>query len=173
MPDLIVSDVMMPGLSGYDVCQQLKADPATSHVPVVLLTARSAPEAKLEGLETGADAFLAKPFNPHELRAQARNLLALRHRLRARLQPPELRAPELLERPPAGPLAPAPGAADALAQHAAAVASLPSLDQEFLRRLNASILRHLADEGFGVDQLGADIGMGRTQVHRKLKALTG
>lgn len=93
-----------------------------------------------------------------------------------RLQPPALLAPELLAGPPAvlaGPLGPAPAAADALAQHAAAVAALPSLDQEFLRRLNESILRHLADEELSVDQLGADIGMGRTQVHRKLKALTG
>ena len=64
-------------------------------------------------------------------------------------------------------------APDPLAAHAAAVADLPSLDQEFLRRVNDSVLRHLADEAFGVDQLGADIGMSRTQIHRKLKALTG
>ena len=78
VPDLIVSDVMMPGLSGYQVCQQLKTDVATSHIPIVLLTAKSGSGAKLEGLETGADAFLAKPFDPRALRAQVRNLLALR-----------------------------------------------------------------------------------------------
>ncbi|HEX8657776.1 MAG TPA: two-component regulator propeller domain-containing protein [Hymenobacter sp.] len=160
VPDLIVSDVMMPNLSGYQVCQQLKAHPATSHVPVVLLTAKSDPEAKLEGLETGADCFLAKPFSPRELRAQVRNLLALRHRLQARLAPP-------------APLAAPAALPDAQAAHAAAVAGLPTLDQEFLRRVNESILRHLGDETFGVDELGADIGMGRTQIHRKLKALTG
>ena len=87
VPDLIVSDVMMPGLNGYQVCQQLKTDLATSHIPVVLLTARSGAEAKLEGLETGADAFLAKPFDPRALRAQVRNLLALRQRVQARLEP--------------------------------------------------------------------------------------
>ena len=159
VPDLIISDVMMPGLSGYEVCQQLKADPATSHIPVVLLTAKSEPDARLEGLETGADCFLAKPFNPQELRVQVRNLLALRHRLQARLAPP----------PQAGTAAPP----DPLASHLAAVAGLPTLDQEFLRRVSESVLRNLADEEFGVDQLGADIGMSRTQIHRKLKALTG
>ena len=178
VPDLVVCDVMMPGQNGYEVCRQLKSDPATSHVPVVLLTARSDPNAKLEGLETGADGFLAKPFNPRELRAQVRNLLALRHRLRAHLAPAALAAGWPDARFPTAPLPASPSlhlpaAPDPLAAHAAAVAGLPSLDQEFLRRVNESILRHLADEDFGVDQLGADIGMGRTQVHRKLKALTG
>jgi len=162
VPDLIISDVMLPGLNGYRVCQQLKADPATSHVPVVLLTAKSGPDAKLEGLETGADCFLAKPFDPRELRAQVRNLLALRHRLRAHLVPDPGAAGAVAAAPP-----------DPLASHVAAVAGLPSLDQEFLRRVNESVLRNLADEAFGVDQLGADIGMSRTQIHRKLKALTG
>ena len=174
VPDLVVSDVMMPGLNGYEVCAQLKSNPATSHVPVVLLTAKSDAEAKLEGLETGADAFLAKPFNPRELRAQVRNLLALRQRLQARFTS----APALVldgGLPLKTSTAPAPRAAapDPQAAHAAAVAGLPSLDQEFLRRVNESILAHLADESFGVDQLGAHIGMSRTQVHRKLKALTG
>nr|MDQ2769926.1 response regulator [Bacteroidota bacterium] len=233
VPDLVVTDLMMPGLNGYEVCAALKTDPATSHVPVVLLTARSGDEAKLEGLETGADAFLAKPFNPRELRAQVRNLLALRQRLHARLQ--LLRAPEsILEgaaathfgperaaavdfttiaavpavapnavpeealaaaeakavaeaaaesgaaelaeppaasgRAPASPAVVPPAPADT---HAAAVAGLPSLDQEFLRRIDEAVLHHLGDEAFGVDELGSAIGMSRTQVHRKLKALTG
>ena len=222
VPDLVVSDLMMPGLNGYEVCAALKTDPATSHVPVVLLTARSGDEAKLEGLETGADAFLAKPFNPRELRAQVRNLLALRQRLHAHLQ--LLRAPESLSEvtsysepnraeaadsttiaavpavapdamlEEALPAAEAKAAAEfaeptiasgsALAPpavgppaspdgHAAAVASLPSLDQEFLRRIDEAVLHHLGDEAFGVDELGSAIGMSRTQVHRKLKALTG
>jgi len=172
VPDLVVTDLMMPGLDGYQVCQQLKTDPATSHIPVVLLTAKSGPDAKLEGLETGADSFLAKPFNPRELRAQVRNLLALRQRVRERfaastapLGPPAESAEMVMH-----PAVPAP---DPLVAHAAAVAELPSLDQEFLRRVQDSVLRHLPDEGFGVDELGADIGMSRTQVHRKLKALTG
>ena len=98
--------------------------------------------------------------------------LALRARLRHRLAPPEPATAGLPEafspsaRLPASPDSPQ-------AAHAAAVASLPSLDQEFLRRVNESILRHLADEAFGVDQPGAAIGTGRTQVHRKLKVRPG
>lgn len=164
VPDLVVSDVMMPGLDGYHVCTQLKADIATSHIPVVLLTAKSSPGAKLEGLETGADSFLAKPFNPRELRAQVRNLLALRRQVQVHFAPVSLAVAPA----PLASLAPAQAAA-----HTAAVAGLLSLDQDFLRRVSESMLRHLADEAFGVDELGADIGMSRTQIHRKLKALTG
>ena len=171
VPDLVVSDVMMPGLSGYEVCAQLKTNPATSHIPVVLLTAKSSATAKLEGLETGADAFLAKPFNPRELRAQVHNLLALRRHMQARLllETPAATAAEVVS---TGSSATALADFDPQAAHAAAVAGLPSLDQEFLRRVSESVLRHLADEAFGVDELGADIGLSRTQVHRKLKALT-
>ncbi|MDO7854307.1 hybrid sensor histidine kinase/response regulator transcription factor [Hymenobacter convexus] len=171
VPDLVLSDVMMPGLDGYQACQQLKTDPATSHIPVVLLTAKSSPDAKLEGLETGADSFLAKPFSPRELQAQVRNLLALRRRVQARFAA-ELaaQANAAADRSEEAPATPAP---DPLAAHLAAVAGRPSLDQEFLRRISEAVLRHLADETFGVDQLGNDIGMSRTQVHRKLKALTG
>ena len=183
VPDLVVSDVMMPGLNGYEVCARLKTDPATSHVPVVLLTARSGDEDKLEGLETGADAFLAKPFNPRELRAQVRNLLGLRQRLYARLLQ-SLGPDDYGETSPAT-ITEAPLVAtkkltaltaalpDPQATHAAAVANLPSLDQEFLRRIEEAVLGHLGDEAFGVDELSSAIGMSRTQVHRKLKALTG
>ncbi|GAA4347420.1 hybrid sensor histidine kinase/response regulator transcription factor [Hymenobacter saemangeumensis] len=193
VPDLVVSDVMMPGLNGYELCQQLKTDPATSHIPVVLLTAKSGPDARLEGLETGADSFLPKPFNPRELRAQVRNLLSLRSSIQARFNPVPAAKPAAPAVPeaPAGAeddaLTPVPGGSaaavggerppsllvDPLAAHEAAVAALPSLDQEFLRRVNESVLRHLDDEEFGVDQLGSDVAMSRTQVHRKLKALTG
>nr|WP_233454891.1 hybrid sensor histidine kinase/response regulator transcription factor [Hymenobacter negativus] len=165
VPDLVVSDVMMPGLDGYQVCAQLKADVATSHIPVVLLTAKSGPDAKLEGLETGADSFLAKPFNPRELRAQVRNLLALRRQVQAHFAAV---APAMPITAPLASLEPEQAAA-----HAAAAAGQLSLDQDFLRRVSESMLRHLADESFGVDELGADIGLSRTQVHRKLKALTG
>lgn len=165
VPDLVVSDVMMPGLDGYQVCAQLKADVATSHIPVVLLTAKSGPDAKLEGLETGADSFLAKPFNPRELRVQVRNLLALRRQVQAHF------APVLSVAPAAAPLARLETVQ--AAAHTAAAAGQLSLDQDFLRRVSESMLRHLADESFGVDELGADIGLSRTQLHRKLKALTG
>ncbi|MDO7877209.1 two-component regulator propeller domain-containing protein [Hymenobacter sp. ASUV-10] len=171
VPDLVVSDVMMPGLDGYQVCAQLKADPATSHIPVVLLTAKSGPDARLEGLETGADSFLAKPFAPRELRAQVRNLLTLRQQVRARVE--TALQPALPVEEPLTAAEPAPAVPDPLAAHVAAVAALPSADQKFLNRLNELILQHLDDEEFGVDQLGQEIGLSRTQLHRKLKAITG
>ena len=180
VPDLVVSDVMMPGLDGYQLCARLKLDPTTSHIPVVLLTAKSGPDAKLEGLETGADSFLAKPFNPRELRAQVRNLLVLRQRMQARFSNPLVAgdAPAqdgLLQNAlPADSEAALPALApDPLEAHAAAVAGLPSLDQKFLQRLSDSVLRHLDNEEFDVEQLVEEMHMSRAQFYRKLKALTG
>ncbi|UOQ99424.1 ATP-binding protein [Hymenobacter sp. 5317J-9] len=172
VPDLVVSDVMMPGLGGHQVCAALKADPATSHIPVVLLTARSSADDRLLGLETGANAYMPKPFRPRELRAQVRSLLQLSQQSRARFA--ELAAAVPAVNTPAD----APGVLTAplpnqLAVHAAAVSGLPSLDQAFLAKFDAAVLAHLGDEFYGVDQLGQELGLSRTQLHRKLKALTG
>ncbi|HEX8425209.1 hybrid sensor histidine kinase/response regulator transcription factor [Hymenobacter sp.] len=181
VPDLILSDVMMPpGPDGYQVCEQLKTDPATSHIPVVLLTARADPRDKLQGLEIGADAYLAKPFNPRELRAQVRNLLALRRRLQSRfaLQPAVMAAPSPPAAPDDAPLVAANVTAASallspLEQHAAAVAALPSLDQAFLRRVEQAVESHLDDGDFSVEALSQEVALSRAQLHRKLKALTG
>ena len=176
VPDLILSDVMMPGLSGYEVCAALKADAATSHIPVVLLTARSAADDRLLGLETGAQAYLPKPFRPRELRAQVQSLLQVSQQNRARfvLAAPALPPddePELLTIAVGVPLTtPVP---NQLAAHQAAVAALPSLDKAFLEKFEAAVLAHLGDEAYGVDQLGQELNLSRTQLHRKLKALTG
>ena len=171
VPDLIISDVMMPGLSGYEVCAELKDDPATSHIPVVLLTARSAPDDRLHGLETGAQAYVPKPFRPRELQAQVRSLLHLSQQSRARFAALAPQPESVLTTAAPSPLvAPLP---NHLATHQAAVAALPSLDQAFLEKFDATILAHLGDESYGVDQLGSDLGLSRTQLHRKLKALTG
>ncbi|WP_022824295.1 hybrid sensor histidine kinase/response regulator transcription factor [Hymenobacter norwichensis] len=176
VPDLVLSDVMMPpGPDGYQVCEQLKTDPATSHIPVVLLTARADPHDKLQGLETGADSYLAKPFNPRELRAQVRNLLALRRRLQSRfavsgavapVATPTAAAPQSMAVVPSLLLSP-------LEQHAAAVAALPSLDQAFLRRVEQAVESHLDDGEFSVETLSQEVALSRAQLHRKLKALTG
>ena len=180
VPDLILSDVMMPGPSGYEVCATLKADAATSHIPVVLLTARSAADDRLLGLETGAQAYLPKPFRPRELRAQVQSLLQLSQQNRARFAalPAPARRPEADDYEP-GLLADAPAATlttllpNQLAAHQAAVAALPSLDKAFLSNFEAAVLAHLGDEAYGVDQLGQELNLSRTQLHRKLKALTG
>ncbi len=158
VPDLVVSDVMMPGLSGYEVCARLRADPLTSHIPLVLLTARSGDDDRLHGLETGAQAYLPKPFRPRELQAQVRSLLTLSQQSRARFRADAQAALSLS----------VPDSASA-----PAAAALPALDRAFLARVDAAVLAHLGDEACGVDQLSEHLNLSRTQLHRKLKALTG
>ena len=149
LPDLVLTDLMMPRLNGYSVCQQLKQDERTSHIPVVMLTARADLPSRLQGLATGADAYLTKPFQRDELLAQLRNLVAGRRQLQAAYRRHALAAPP----------APAPGP--------------PTLDEAFLARVRAAVDDALADEALDVEALASALALSRTQLHRKLKALTG
>ncbi|WP_170061790.1 two-component regulator propeller domain-containing protein [Hymenobacter chitinivorans] len=156
VPSLVVSDVMMPpSFDGFELCRQLKTAVSTSHIPVVLLTARATATDRIEGLETGADAYLTKPFAPRELRAQVRNLLALRRRVSQELAEPEPSAPESFR------------------SYAAAVAALPSLDQTFLTKVEEAVEQNLDNGEFSVEMLSEAVALSRAQLHRKLKALTG
>jgi signal transduction histidine kinase/DNA-binding response OmpR family regulator/ligand-binding sensor domain-containing protein len=146
IPDLVISDVMMPEMDGYELCQKLRSDPKTSHIPVILLTARATDKDKMEGLETGADDYLIKPFNPEELKVRVRNLIRLRQQMREKF------SSEMLLRP--------------------TEVVVPSAQKIFLERITEIIEEHLDDENFGVEILGGEIGMSRAQIHRKLKALT-
>jgi len=146
IPDLIVSDVMMPKMDGYELCQTLKLDEKTSHVPIILLTAKAGQESKIEGLETGADAYLVKPFDAKELLVRVKNLIEQRRKLRERYEK------DLLVKP--------------------AVEHINSMEEQFLSRLVGVIEAHLADEAFSVEELGKEAGMSRSQIHRKLHALT-
>lgn len=145
MPDLIVSDVMMPRKNGYEVCAALKGDVHTSHIPVILLTAKAEQEEKLQGLRTGADDYLGKPFDAEALRVRIHNLIQLRALLRQRFAAAVELKPEEV--------------------------TVNSIDQEFLEKALAVVESHLDDEQFSVDVLAREIGMSRPQLNRKLRAL--
>ena len=145
VPDLVITDLMMPKLDGYQVCQALKQDERTSHIPIVMLTAKADLDSRIEGLQTGADSYLAKPFHQRELLALVANLITSRRQLRERFSPDNL--------------------------WPTTDSSLPSMEHAFLDRVRAAIQERLDDESFSVDQLSDDVGLSRTQLHRKLKAL--
>ena len=158
VPDLVVSDVMMPTMDGVELTAALKADARTSHVPVLLLTARADAEGRVAGFEAGADGYLAKPFDPEALRAQAAALVAERRRLRDWFSAH------------AGDGASVDGSA---LEVAAPEPALAPLDREFVRRVDAQIAARLGDGGFGATQLAADLDLSERQLRRKLKAITG
>lgn len=146
IPDLIVSDVMMPEMDGYTLCRRLKQSEATSHIPVVLLTAKSSEDSKLEGLETGADDYLTKPFSPKELLTRIRNLIEQRHRLRERYS--------------------------RMIRVESSFKPATSTDDAFLQRATTAVEKHLANEAYQVDDLAKDIHLSRKQLYRKLLSLT-
>ncbi|MGI4832333.1 MAG: ATP-binding protein [Janthinobacterium lividum] len=145
LPDLVLTDAMMPRLDGYGVCRALKQDERTSHIPIVLLTAKVDLPSKLQGLDIGADAYLTKPFLRTELLAQLRNLVQGRRQLQ-----------DAYRRGVASPPPPGP----------------PSMEQAFLAKVQQRVERFLADETLNVETLSRELGLSRTQLHRKLKALT-
>lgn len=147
VPKLIVCDVMMPVMDGLEFTRQLKEDIATSHIPVVLLTARSLPEQREKGYETGADSYLTKPFSGQVLLSRIDNLLRSRTLLRSLFSGDKAEAAEE-ER-------------------------LCSQDKTFVTRLREIIQQHLTDSDFSVERLGEEIGLSRVQLYRKVKVLTG
>jgi signal transduction histidine kinase/ligand-binding sensor domain-containing protein/DNA-binding response OmpR family regulator len=149
IPDLVLSDVMMPVMDGLELCRALKADALTNHVPVILLTAKAESSSRLEGLETGADDYVAKPFDVSELRIRIRNLIAQRRLLAERYNKLEVARPGRAANP------------------------VPSADDRFLTRAREVIAANLDDPEFRVEALCREIGMSRTQLHRKLKAVAG
>lgn len=153
VPDIVVSDVMMPRMDGLELCRTLKNDLRTSHIPVVLLTAKADMASKLEGLEQGADAYLAKPFHREELQLRVRKLLEGRHLM----QQHYLSAAGLTD--------------GAVIQKD--IPSLSGFEDAFVKKIRAAVEEHLDDPQFDVDKLCRGIAMSHSQVHRKLTALTG
>lgn len=147
IPDLILSDVMMPEKDGYEVCDTLKQDERTSHIPIILLTAKADADSRIAGLKRGADAYLAKPFHPEELLVRLAKLLEIRRRLQERYRQ--------LDALPSSP-------DERLVQ-----------EDAFITKLQAAVLERLDDEQFGIAELCRIAGMSRSQLHLKLKALTG
>ncbi len=146
VPDLVITDLMMPEMDGIALCRLLKQETATSHIPVIMLTAKAEREDKLEGLGTGADDYLVKPFDALELKTRINNLIAQRRLLRSRFAGGTVFKPS-------------------------EVAVTP-VDEAFLQRVMSTIEDNLDEEQFSVVELGQAVGMSRSQLHRKLKALT-
>lgn len=147
MPDLILSDVMMPGKDGFEVLDDLKNDTLTSHIPVVMLTAKADVESRLSGLRRGADDYIAKPFNSEELRIRLQNALLSRERFAERYaEGPPVEISEDVEL---------------------------QLEDAFLIRVREVLDAHLEDNTFGVQDFCRELGTSRTQLHNKMKALTG
>lgn len=147
LPDLVITDLMMPGMDGYEVCQHIKEQELTSHIPVLMLTAKSATDSRTKGWEAGADAYLSKPFEPAELLALAEGLINNRKQLLERYLREEAWKP--------------------------AVGNLPPLELHFIEKVRKVIEEQLSNELFGIDMLCDRIALSRAQLHRKLKSTTG
>lgn len=154
VPDLILSDVMMPEKDGFEVCDTLKNDERTSHIPIVLLTAKADVESRIAGLRRGADAYLAKPFHPVELLVTIEKLLENRRRLQARYSNLSLVAPAPV-------LKNAKPAADTV------------LEDAFLEKLRYAVESRLDNPNLAADDVCREVGMGRSNLYAKLSALTG
>ncbi|MCB0546579.1 MAG: response regulator [Phaeodactylibacter sp.] len=147
-PDLVITDLMMPVMDGMELCRRLKTEEKTSHIPVIILTARAEQDDKLEGLETGADDYLVKPFDARELRARISNLILQRRKLQEYYR-------------------------QALHVLAPSEVQPDSMDAIFLQNVREAIENNLDDENFSVVELSSKMNMSRSQLYRKLSALTG
>jgi signal transduction histidine kinase/DNA-binding response OmpR family regulator len=148
MPDLIVSDVMMPKLDGLELTQKIKTDERTSHIPIVLLTAKADHASRMDGFKTGADDYVAKPFAIDEFLVRVANLIDQRKKLAFKYM-------------------------KGLSASIAVAPHTPSLDEKFLQRAKQIVQTNIGNSGFGVEQMAHEILLSRAQLFRKLKAITG
>jgi len=146
-PDVIILDIMMPKMDGYQLCAKLKTDTRTSHIPVILLTAKAESKDKISGLETGADDYIVKPFEMNELKARIKNLIEQRKRIHEHFKSTGII--ELEE------------------------SSITSTDKKFLQNVYKSINENLSDSSFGVEVLSLKLGISRSVLHKKLVSLIG
>jgi signal transduction histidine kinase/ligand-binding sensor domain-containing protein/DNA-binding response OmpR family regulator len=147
MPDMIVSDIMMPVMDGLELCRKIKTDNRTSHIPVILLTAKTTDQQKYEGLETGADDYITKPFNFEVLELRIKILIEQRQKLRQHFQQNiDLQPSEI---------------------------SITSLDDKFLKKIKEITERNMHEPNFSVEKLSTEFGISRAHLYNKLLALTG
>ena len=144
-PDLVVTDLMMPGMDGLSLCRELKTNPATSHIPVIMLTAKKTVESQLEGLETGADDYITKPFSMVLLEARINNLLKTRRLLREKL-------------------------AKTLYASDPSLAEYP-MERKFLEKAVKVVEEHYSDPAFKTEELAAALNIGLRSLQRKLKSV--
>ena len=149
VPDLVICDVMMPVMDGLEFTEQLKTNKATSHIPVIMLTAKNLEEHRAEGYEHGADSYITKPFHSKVLLARIENLLKQRKLLKRLFQDSKEAEQEIAE------------------------SHLEDRDKQFLKQLHSIIQKNLSDSEFGVEDIGKQIGLSRVQLYRKVKAMTG
>ncbi|MBN1119366.1 MAG: response regulator [Bacteroidales bacterium] len=145
-PSVIISDIMMPGISGLDLCKKIKNNLYTSHIPIILLTARSKTEEQVEGLETGADDYITKPFSIEILIAKIKALIDNRNKLKAKFSKLEDVQPEELK--------------------------ISHLDSKFYERANEIVKKYYTDPAFDVDHFASEMFVSRSQLYSKLKAIT-
>jgi signal transduction histidine kinase/DNA-binding response OmpR family regulator len=146
IPDIIISDVMMPVMDGFKLTEKLKKSEYTSHIPVILLTAKAGQQHRVEGLETGADDYLTKPFDAKELLVRIQNLVQQRKLLRKKF------AGQVMLKP--------------------AEIAVNSADKNFLTNVMQALEKNMGEDNFGVEELAVAVNMSRSQLHRKLIALT-
>lgn len=147
IPDIIISDLMMPEMDGFEFCKILKADEKTSHIPIVMLTAKANVESRIEGFELGADDYLIKPFNSQEMQARVKNLLVIREKLKKYYQNNN---------------------------HASIGTDVKVnvIDEQFLKKIRDIIDIHISDSQFSIEKLADEISLSTTQLRRKIKALS-
>lgn len=147
IPDLVITDIMMPGIDGVELSRRIKQNELTDHIPVIILTAKAAFDDKMEGLETGADDYLVKPFKPVELRTRVKNLLDNRNRMRARFEKisPTDQSNSEVDQP----------------------------KNDFISKVNSLVLERLSDENFTAESMARELGYSLSPLNRKLNAMTG
>ena len=154
VPDLVICDVMMPVMNGLEFTEQLKTQTITSHIPVIMLTAKNLDEHRAEGYEHGADSYITKPFHSKVLLSRIENLLKQRRLLKSHFENIFSQTPQT-------------------AEQEVAMNQLEDRDKQFLNQLHAIIQKNLSDSEFGVEDIGKGIGLSRVQLYRKVKAMMG